>query len=119
LIVEDDPANAKVLVLVLGSEGCDARSAGSAEEALTVLKTFSPEVIVLDLVLPMMSGLLLAERLKSNPATRDMILIAVTAVSGDHVERVAREAGCSEYLRKPIDVAGFVHLLRQYHSGVP
>jgi CheY-like chemotaxis protein len=118
LVVDDDPSNAKVLTVVLNSEGCFARSAGSAEEALELLDSWSPRVVILDLVLPLMSGVLLAQRLKTDPRTRDMILIAVTAVSGDHVEQVARDAGCVEYLRKPIDVSSFVHLLSRHSGGV-
>jgi len=70
-----------------------------------------PDVIVLDLILPLMSGLLLAQQLKENPATRDIVLIAITAFNGRKTERIAFQAGFSAYLRKPIDPISFVGIV--------
>jgi CheY-like chemotaxis protein len=107
LVVDDDPASAKLLAVLLRGEGFHVRVAGSAEEALDQLRTFQPHAVVLDLVLPLMSGLLLAQRLKADPATRDIVLIAVTSLSGSEGEAVALQAGCAAYLRKPIDALSF------------
>lgn len=91
-----------MLVAALTGEGCEVRVATSAEEALDVLSGFEAAVMVLDLVLPRMSGLLLARRLKSVPSTRDMVIIAVSSLDGPETERLALEAGCGAYLKKPI-----------------
>jgi CheY-like chemotaxis protein len=103
LVVENDANNAKLVAIVLRAEGCDVHVARSAEDALSVVPIFQPEVAVLDLVLPLMSGVLLAERLKNDTATADIILIAVSAFTGGEVEDIARAAGCAAYLDKPID----------------
>jgi CheY-like chemotaxis protein len=107
LIVDDDPASAKLEKVVLESEGGDVQVAGSAEAALDVVETFNPRVIVLDLVLPRMSGLLLAEHLKAKATTKDIVLVAVSAFDGRETQLIAQAAGCRAYLRKPIDPATF------------
>jgi CheY-like chemotaxis protein len=117
MIVEDDVLSAKLLAIVLRSEGCEVRIAGSAEAALEVMPSFRPRVIVLDLVLPAMSGLLFAELLRADPATRDVIIVAVTAFNGSEVERAVLEAGCVDYVRKPIDPLTFADRLRNVLRG--
>lgn len=116
LIVDDDQPSAKLLSVVLSGEGCRIRVAPSAEEALAVLHSFQPQVIIIDLILPLMSGLLLAQRLKAEPATQDAVLIAVTAFNGPQAQRVALEAGFAAYVRKPIDPLSFARLV-QAHVG--
>jgi CheY-like chemotaxis protein len=119
LVVEDDPPSLRLLRAVLQGEGCDVRFATSAEEAFVMLQTFAPALMVIDLILPLMSGLLLAQQLKSNPVTRDIPLIAVTAFNGHAAERVALDAGFVAYVRKPLDPADFCELLRQTLRGTP
>lgn len=111
LIVDDDAASAKLLTVLLQSDGYHTRTADSAEQALLLLQDLRPCAIVVDLVLPLMSGLLLAQRLKADPRTRDVPVIAVTAVNGGELERLALEAGCQAFVRKPIDPASFTQLL--------
>jgi two-component system, cell cycle response regulator DivK len=111
LLVEDDPLSLKLLEVLLASEGCKVRSSRSAEEALDALPSFRPSVAVIDLILPLASGLLLAERLKADPATSDIVLVAVSAFNGPAADRSARAAGFSVYVRKPIDPDSFPDLL--------
>jgi CheY-like chemotaxis protein len=117
LIVEDDPPSLKLLVAILESEGCELRSTCSAEEALVALETFRPTIAVIDLILPLASGLLLAEQIKANPATSDLVLIAVSAFNGAAAERTAKAAGFSLYVRKPIDPDAFPALLLAAQRG--
>jgi CheY-like chemotaxis protein len=116
LVVEDDPASAKLVSIVLAGEGAEVHTASSAEDALEHIGRFAPRLIVLDLVLPFMSGLLLAQRLKASPATRDSVIIAVTSFNGPEIERLTRSAGCDAYVRKPIDVHSFARLVAT-HMG--
>lgn len=111
LVIDDDANSAKLLAVILRAEGCVVRLAGSAEDARAVLRDFWPRVIVTDLVLPKMNGLVLIQLLKTDPATRDIVIVAVTALHGQGTERLAIEAGCARYLRKPIDPLGFPKLL--------
>jgi two-component system, OmpR family, response regulator len=66
---------------------------------------------VIDLILPLASGLVLAERLKADPATSDVVLIAVSAFNGPEATRSAKAAGFALYIRKPIDPTSFSGLL--------
>jgi CheY-like chemotaxis protein len=111
LIVDDDPPSAKMLSVALAAEGCEARIATSAEEAMAVLASFEARAIVLDLVLPRMNGLVLASMLKQDPATRDAVIIATSAFNGPEVATTARQAGCAAYLLKPLDPISLPKLL--------
>jgi CheY-like chemotaxis protein len=111
LIVDDDAASAKLIAVLLHGDGCQTRIAGSAEEALALVRSEVPDAIVLDLVLPMMSGLSLAQLLKATPSTKHVPIIAVSAFNGREAERVAYEAGCDVYVRKPIDALSFAQLV--------
>jgi CheY-like chemotaxis protein len=110
-LVEDDPLSLKLLEVLLAGEGCKLCSSRSAEEALEALQSFRPRVAVIDLVLPLASGLMLAERLKVDPATSDLVLVAVSAINGPEAVRSAKAAGFSTYVRKPIDPDSFPGLL--------
>jgi CheY-like chemotaxis protein len=117
LVVEDDPASAKLLSVALAMDGANVRTATTAEDALLQIACFAPRLVVLELVLPFMSGLLLAQRLKANPATRHIVIIAVTAFNGPETERMTRAAGCAAYVRKPIDVLSFANLVSTHLGG--
>ena len=108
LVVDDTPANQKLLKILLAGEQYDVRVAGNAEEALTVLETFRPQMILMDILLPGVDGLELTRQLRANPRTRDIRILGLTACAmpGD-AERVLA-AGCDGYLTKPIDVHNFL-----------
>jgi two-component system cell cycle response regulator DivK len=104
LIVDDNPANLKLARVLLVSEGYDVQVASDADEALSVIPTFRPRLILMDLQLPGMDGLTLTRRLKEDPATRDVLIIALTAYAMKGDEERALAAGCDGYVSKPIDV---------------
>lgn len=108
LVVDDTPANQKLLKILLAGEQYDVRVAGNAEEALTVLETFRPQMILMDVLLPGVDGLELTRQLRADPRTRDIRILGLTACAmpGD-AERVLA-AGCDGYLTKPIDVHTFL-----------
>ena len=103
LIVDDNPASLKLLRILLAAESYDVRTANTSEEALTVLENFHPRLILTDIELPGIDGLDLTRRLKSNPATRDIIVVAITAYTMTGDEEKALRAGCSGYVTKPVD----------------
>jgi two-component system, cell cycle response regulator DivK len=103
LIVDDNPTNLKLLRVLLAADSYEVRTANTSEEALAILENFRPRLILTDIELPGIDGLELTRRLKSNPATRDIIVVAITAyaMAGD-AERALR-AGCNGYVTKPVD----------------
>jgi two-component system cell cycle response regulator DivK len=114
LIVDDDSVCAKLVSVLLTGEGYSTRTVGSAEDALLELGNAVPRLIVLDLILPMMSGLQLAQQLKADVRTRHVPIVAMTSVDGPAAERTSRNAGCDSYIGKPIDLVAFVELVRSH-----
>jgi CheY-like chemotaxis protein len=103
LIVDDNPTNLKLVTFVVRSQGYDVATASDADTAVASIEAERPTVILMDLQLPGVDGLELTRRLKGNPATRSIPIIAVTAyaMKGDHEK--ALSAGCDDYVTKPID----------------
>jgi CheY-like chemotaxis protein len=114
LIVDDNALNLKLAHVLLMGEGYDVRTATDAEEALDVLKTYRPRVILMDIQLPGMDGLELTRRLKADPATREITIIGLTAYAmrGDQEKILA--AGCDGYIAKPIDTRLLPELISHY-----
>lgn len=117
LIVEGHIQTARMLSAVLEREGSQVRVAASAEEALAELRTFAADAVVLDLVLPRMSGLLLARRLRKSAATRRAVLIAISAIDSPCTAQLAEAAGCSAYLSNPIDLELLPKVLADHFRG--
>lgn len=109
LVVEDNPSDAKLMRAALEFEGYVVQTARDGEEALHLLCTTHPRGMVIDLMLPGMNGLLLAARIKGDPRTSEIPLVAATAYDGVGTEKMARAAGYVGFYRKPIDVLSFPH----------
>jgi CheY-like chemotaxis protein len=103
LIVDDNPTNLKLLRVLLAAESYEVRTANTSEEALAVLENFLPRLILTDIQLPGMDGLDLTRRLKSSSATRDIIIVVITAYAMAGDEEKALRAGCSGFVTKPVD----------------
>src|SRR5215207_202788 len=105
LIVDDNPHNLKLARIILMSEHYEVRAALDAEDALTILETFTPRLILMDLQLPGMDGLELTRQLKADPARRGILVLALTAYAMKGDDERALAAGCDGYMSKPIDTA--------------
>jgi CheY-like chemotaxis protein len=113
LMVDDNPENLELLLAMLSARGYDLRTAIDAPQAQQILATLSPALILLDLQLPGMDGFEFARKLKLDPRTRHIPIVAVTAYAMKGDEKKARDAGCDGYLSKPIDK----HALRTLVAG--
>jgi len=102
LVVEDQPTEMKLAVHVLSAAGYAVDHAIAADQALTAIKDDRPSVILLDLSLPGMDGLTLARKLKTDPATSGIPIVAVTSYPEKFSREEALEAGCDAYLNKPV-----------------
>jgi two-component system, cell cycle response regulator DivK len=107
LLVEDNVSNSKLARILLEREGHDVRTAYDADEAQRVLERFVPGLILMDIQLPGMDGLTLTRKLKSDPRTRDIPVVAMTAYAMKGDESHALSAGCQGYITKPIDTRHF------------
>jgi two-component system, cell cycle response regulator DivK len=117
LVVDDAPVNLKLVRILLSRQGFDVRTAESAEEALQIIQDSPPRLVLADIQLPGMNGLEMTRRLKSDPATRGIVVVALTAFAMQGDEQRAMDAGCDGYITKPIDTRTFSALIRGFlHS---
>jgi two-component system cell cycle response regulator DivK len=114
LCIEDNPANMILVERVVEAEGHKLLKAEDGIEALDLLSSIIPDIILLDINLPGIDGLELARRFKADPRLSPVPLIATTAqvLVGDR-ERCL-EAGCDDYLPKPLDIRRLREVIRQY-----
>jgi CheY-like chemotaxis protein len=103
LIVDDNATNLRLLAFLLEKKGYAVKTADDAPSALALLLDWRPRLILLDLQLPGMGGLELASKLKADPDTRGILIVAVTAFAMKGDEERALAAGCDGYVTKPID----------------
>ena len=113
LLVEDNLVNRRLVEFLLKTKGYEVWWRSSAPEAFTLLKEKHPDLILMDIQLPEMDGLTAARRLKADPTTRDIPVIAVTSYAMKGDEDKAREAGCNGYIAKPLDKDAFLQMVAE------
>ena len=111
LIVEDNPLNMKLFSAMVGSQGYDVLQAGDGRAALDLARRHHPNLIIMDLQLPDMSGLDVTRMLKADDDTRDIAIIATTAYALRGDEEKIRASGCDGYMAKPIAVSNLLDLI--------
>jgi CheY-like chemotaxis protein len=119
LIVDDNPTNAKLLAYVLSRRGYPVTTAADAGEALAAIAADRPRLILMDLQLPGIDGFELTRRLKADPTTAGIVIVAVTAYAMTGDEDRARAAGCDGYLPKPIDPRTLADTVASYLGAGP
>jgi DNA-binding response OmpR family regulator len=102
LLVDDDINLTELLKLVFESRGFGVTIADSGEETLEILQNELPEAILLDLMMPGISGLEVCKRIRSDPRTSNIPVIVLTAKTGPESRTELMEAGATDYLVKPI-----------------
>src|SRR5258708_39035021 len=114
LVVEDQEDNRRILRDLLTSAGYEIIQAENGEEPLAAAARERPELILMDIQLPVLDGYEATRRIKANPAVRAIPVIAVTsyALSGD--ENKARAAGCDAYVTKPFSPRALLAKIREY-----
>ena len=114
LVVEDNETNQMLTMAVLLRDGYRVRTAGSADDALAIIRSDRPDIILMDLQLPGQDGLTLTRALKVDPATAAIPIVAMTAhvMLGDEAQALA--AGCAGYIAKPIDTRTLSGDVRRY-----
>lgn len=102
LVVEDNPRNLKLVRVLLQAEGYELLETGDGEVAVRVARSWRPDLILMDLQLPGMDGLTATRHLKADPATREIPVVAMTALAMKRDQERAFEAGCDAYITKPM-----------------
>jgi len=119
LIVEDNPLNMKLFSAMVGSQGYDVLQAGDGRAALDLARRHHPNLIIMDLQLPDMSGLDVTRMLKADDDTRDIAIIATTAYALRGDEEKIRASGCDGYMAKPIAVSNLLDLIETLITRSP
>jgi CheY-like chemotaxis protein len=114
LVVDDNVVQLRLLSALLERAGHPVRVAPDANEALAILKSFRPRLILMDIQLPGIDGLTLTRMLKSNPSLRDIVIVGVTAYGMEEDEDRVLAAGCDGYLSKPIDSRALPDVIASY-----
>ena len=111
LIVEDNPQNMRLVEMALSAESYFLLEATNGEEALEMAKKERPDLIIMDVQLPKMSGLEVTRKLREIPEFNRTPIIAVTAYAMKGDEEKALDAGCNAYLSKPISARDLPNLI--------
>jgi two-component system cell cycle response regulator DivK len=117
LVVEDNELNMKLLNDVLEAHGYQVLSTGRGMVAVEWARQYLPDLVLMDIQLPDLSGLDATRQLKANPETHDIPVIAVTAFAMGGDERRALEHGCDAYVAKPIVLREFLDLIAGFLGG--
>lgn len=112
LVVEDNDLNRKLFCDVLKAGGFAVEPLGDGRDVLVRAREFVPNLIIMDIQLPNISGLELIEALKGDPELRPIPVLAVTAYAGKGDEERIREAGAEGYLAKPVSIGPFMMAVR-------
>ncbi|HAT88142.1 response regulator [Cohaesibacter gelatinilyticus] len=114
LIVEDNELNMKLFHDLLEAYGYETVGTRNGLEALDLARTHSPDLILMDIQLPEVSGLEVTKWLKEDDDLRSIPVVAVTAFAMKGDEERIRQGGCEAYLSKPISVAKFIETVKTY-----
>lgn len=114
LIVEDNDLNMKLFNDLLEAHGYDTLQARTGPEAILMAREHLPDLILMDIQLPEVSGLQVTNEIKQDAEMADIPVIAVTAFAMKGDEDRIREGGCEDYIAKPISVSTFLEKVKRY-----
>jgi two-component system, OmpR family, alkaline phosphatase synthesis response regulator PhoP len=112
LIADDNPQGVELLEAYLGDTGYDVRTADDGEETLRLIREWKPDLVLLDVMMPRISGFEVCKRLRADAATRNVAVIMVTALDQSSDMERAVEAGTDDFLTKPINKTELVLRVR-------
>ncbi len=114
MIVEDNELNMKLFHDLLDAHGYETLQTRDGTQALSLAKLHRPDLILMDIQLPEVSGLEVTKWLKDDDELRSIPVVAVTAFAMKGDEERIREGGCEAYISKPISVAAFLETVRHF-----
>jgi DNA-binding response OmpR family regulator len=103
LVAEDNPQGAELMEAFISGNNFEIRTAIDGESTLRIVREWKPDLILLDVMMPKLSGFEVCKRIKSDPATRDIAIIMVTALDQTSDIERAVEVGTNDFLTKPIN----------------
>jgi DNA-binding response OmpR family regulator len=103
LIADDNVQNVELLEAYLSEVDCEIQTAFDGEETLKVVEEFAPDLVLLDVMMPRLSGFEVCRKLRANPATRDILVLMVTALNEPSDFERGVQAGTDDFLTKPVN----------------
>jgi CheY-like chemotaxis protein len=119
LIVDDDTCNRDILKTRLEAAGYGVTEAGNGEEGVQTAQDLVPDLIIMDVMMPKVDGRLACRILKTNPKTKDIPVVMLTARNQQMEELRGWESGADEYLAKPCDHQRLLALIAQFLNKAP
>ena len=113
MVVEDNDLNRKLFCDVLKANGFEVVPVADGQNVLTTTQKFAPDLVIMDIQLPNVSGLDLIAQIKADPALAATPVLAVTAYAGKGDEERIRGAGAEDYLAKPVSIGPFMAAVRE------
>ncbi len=114
LIVEDNELNMKLFKDLLEAHGINTLETRDGSQVMDIAKQNQPDLILMDIQLPEISGLDVTKMLKADDEVKHIPVIAVTAFAMKGDEQKIREGGCEDYISKPITVSHFIEVIQKY-----
>jgi len=116
LVVEDQPDNCQIIRDMLAPTDYEITEAEDGQQALEAIAKQRPDLILMDIQLPIIDGYTATRKIKADPAMRSIPIIAVTSYALSGEEKKAREAGCDDYVPKPFSPRQLLAEIRQFLS---
>lgn len=118
LVIEDNMDSYQLVKFVLEKKGHETLLAMNGRDGVNAAIKQKPDLIIMDLAMPMMDGWIATEKLKAEPATKNITIIALTAHALPADRMRAMDAGCSEYITKPINLQRFMETMEHWLGRV-
>jgi two-component system, OmpR family, alkaline phosphatase synthesis response regulator PhoP len=103
LIADDNLQNVELLEAYLSDFGCEIRTAADGEETLQAVEEFEPDLLLLDIMMPRLSGFEVCKKIRANPKTKDLLILMVTALNEASDFERGVQAGTDDFLTKPVN----------------
>ncbi len=124
LIVDDQPTSRRMFVKILGILGFETAEAENGKQALEYAPVFQPDLILMDLRMPLMNGFEATQQLRQDPRLKDIVVIAISASMFSDVRQESLAAGCDDFLTKPVQMDDLldclrIHLKLEWRYNIP
>lgn len=119
LVVDDDPVIIKLLTSVLPENGYEVMASQEAPEGLEMAMKRAPDLIILDVMMPIINGFNMCRLMKSQPECRDIPVILLTSRAGDEDRRIGQEVGANAYVSKPFNTQELLAKIRELLDAAP
>lgn len=117
LIAEDHQDNREMLTRRLERKGFEVHVAENGAEAVEKAAEVAPDLILMDISMPVMSGIEATRALRTRSDTSEIKIVALTAHAMDSARQECLDAGCDDFATKPVDFAGLLALIERYRAG--